>query len=193
MRDARFLNPRPRGTSLLAAILIASAAPADTIDWAVADGWDISFYPGSAGCQAFALLQENTAFFIGYDTTGGQVALDITMLNKTWTEIDEGIEYEVRLRFGEQPSWTLAMDGIHLNGLPGLNILIDTQSAGAKQFINEFRNERMMQWALPARSLGRFSLDGSRNAFREIGACQEHFETKALQSPALTVSTTDKD
>ena len=171
--------------SLLTAALIAGAtvAPADIIDWKTVDGWDISFYPGSAGCQAFALFEENTAFFIGYDSTENQLSLDVTILDESWASIEDGTEYPIKLRFGDESAWTLNMDGVRLDGYPGLNIMIDATSAEARLFIEEFQHERSMEWRYQKTVLGRYTLSGSRKAFDEVIACQRSY-TQAMTSDA---------
>ncbi|MEP3329147.1 hypothetical protein [Sedimentitalea sp.] len=168
---------------LYTATLLASTATAQPVDWANVDGWDVAYYPGSKGCQAFALFEEETAFFIGYDGKGEKPALDVTVLNTGWDMIEHGEEYPVRLRFGDQAAWTLNMDGVILNGFPGLHILIDAETTSARQFTREFKRERVMAWRRADQTLGRFPLTGSNNAFTAVRNCHEfHREARAAQA-----------
>lgn len=169
--------------SLLIAPVFAAPAVAEPVDWAVVDGWDVAYYPGSQGCQAFALFDGSTAFFIGYDGKRGRPALDVTVLNRSWDMIAHGEEYPIRLRFGEQAAWTLNMDGIVLNGYPGLHILIDAQTPSARLFTREFKREREMTWRKADQTLGSFPLNGSNNAFNAVSACHE-FHQKARKQRA---------
>lgn len=162
-------------TTLL--LLCGTVAPAQSVDWKTIGDWRISYYPGSQGCQAFVLYEDYTAFFIGFDHTRKTPALDVTILDRRWSAMKDGAEYKVQLRFGTQPAWTLNMDGVMLNGLPGLNILID--AADAHQFIAQFQRERTMQWQHGETRLGRYPLTGSRKAFEEIRRCQAHHDATA--------------
>lgn len=168
-------------------------AKAETIDWKTVAGWDISFYPGSEGCQAFALFEEDTAFFIGFDNSGEQLLLDVTLLDKRWSSIEDSKEYSVTLHFGNETPWTLEMDGVQLDGFPGLNIMIDASSDEADLFINEFQRETRMEWAFGSNLLGRYTLRGSRRAFDEVIACQRsYFEAMQSQSDPFSASGTGK-
>ncbi len=172
------------------AMLCAPSAWAQAVDWKTVDDWRISFYPGSQGCQAFVLYEEHTAFFIGFDRTRPARALDVTILDRRWSAIRNGTEYRVRLRFGSQPAWTLNMDGVMLNGLPGLHILIDASGADARQFVAQFQRERVMEWQHGETRLGRFPLTGSRRAFDEVRRCQEHHDAIAAATPPRPMART---
>ncbi len=168
-------------------------ATAEAIDWKTVGDWDISFYPGAEGCQAFALFEDNTAFFIGFDNTGGILSLDVTLLDERWASIQDGKEYSVTLSFGDETPWTLEMDGVQLDDYPGLYIMIDAGSDEADLFIDEFQRETHMEWAFGNTLLGRYTLRGSRLAFDEVIACQRsYFEALPAQSdPFATADKTD--
>lgn len=170
-----------------------SGATAETIDWKTVGGWDISFYPSSEGCQAFALFEEDTAFFIGFDNTGGVLALDVTLLDERWTSIEDNKEYSVTLHFGNETPWTLEMDGVQMDGFPGLNIMIDASSDEADLFIDEFQRETRMEWYFGNNRLGRYTLRGSRRAFDEVIACQRsYFDALSSQSDPFATSGSGK-
>ncbi|MDU9004917.1 hypothetical protein [Sedimentitalea todarodis] len=180
--------------SLCAAALLATATAAQPVDWANINGWDVAYYPGSKGCQAFALFDEETAFFIGYDGKGEKPALDVTVLNTSWDMIEHGEEYPVRLRFGDQAAWTLNMDGVVLNGFPGLHILIDAGTSSAQQFTREFKRERIMAWRRADQTLGRFPLTGSNNAFKAVHNCHAfHREARAVRAKTSRVRSPKTD
>jgi hypothetical protein len=170
----------------------ASAAPAQTVDWKAIDGWDISFYPDSAGCQAYARFEEGTAFFIGFDNTDDILVLDVTLLDNNWTSIRNGEEYPIEVRFGNESPWTMDMDGVVMNGHPGLNIMIDAASDEAALFIEEFQGTEMMEWRFGDASLGRYALTGSRPAFDEVIACQRSYLDAASSPSDPFASTTGK-
>jgi hypothetical protein len=155
--------------------LSVNGAVAQTIDWKTIGGWDISFYPNSEGCQAFALFEEDTAFFIGFDNTDNILALDVTLLDQRWESIQDGKDYSVTLNFGDETPWTLEMGGIQTDGYPGLNIMIDASSDEADLFIDEFQRETRMVWSFQGSELGRYTLRGSRRAFDEVIACQRSY------------------
>ena len=171
------LSPRRVLVGLAALAMTATAAAADTISWKTVGGWDISFYPNSAGCQAFAEFEEGTLFFIGFDNDNarGVLALDVTMMDRRWGSIENGKEYPIKLTFGDESPWTLNMDGIVVEGFPGLNIMIDASSDEARLFIDEFQRETRMAWAYGTASLGRYTLRGSRRAFDQVFACQRSY------------------
>lgn len=164
-------------TTLLAACLAiaGSGVAAEAIDWKTVRGWDISFYPGSAGCQAFAQFEEGSAFFIGFDNTDNILALDVTLLDEKWGSIEDGKEYSIVLHFGNETPWTLSMNGVVFEGYPGLNIMIDAGSDEASLFVDEFQRETSMAWKFGNATLGRYTLRGSRLAFDEVIACQRSY------------------
>ena len=152
-----------------------NGAVAQTVDWKTVGGWDIAFYPSAEGCQAFALFEEDTAFFIGFDNTGGILAVDVTLLDERWQSIQEDKEYSVTLNFGDETPWTLEMDGVQVDGFPGLNIMIDANSDEADLFIREFQRETRMKWSYEGTLLGKYTLRGSSRAFDEVIACQRSY------------------
>lgn len=193
---AQFKNPARAVLPLAAAGLIAVAtapANADTIDWKTVGGWDISFYPGSQGCQAFALFEEDTAFFIGFDNNEDFLTLDVTLLDERWGSIEDGKEYSIEVKFGDESPWSLEMDGVQLDDYPGLNIHIDASSDEADLFIEEFQRETRMEWSFDGNLLGRFTLRGSRKAFDEVIACQRsYFEALSTQADPFAASSSGK-
>jgi len=170
-----------------------NSAVAETIDWKTVGGWDISFYPSSEGCQAFALFEEDTAFFIGFDNSGDSLLLDVTLLDERWSSIQDGQEYSVSLHFGNESPWTLEMDGVQMDDFPGLNIMIDAGSDEADLFVDEFQSETKMEWYFGNSLLGRYTLRGSRRAFNEVIACQRsYFDALGSQSDPFSTSGTKK-
>ncbi len=151
------------------------AAPAEVIDWKTVAGWDISFYPESEGCQAFALFEEDTAFFIGFDSTEDILSVDVTLLDDRWVSIEAGKEYNVSVTFGDETPWDVTMDGLKSDGYAGLNIMIDASSDEASLFIEEFQRETRMEWSFNGNLLGRYTLRGSRRAFDEVIKCQKSY------------------
>lgn len=181
---------RPAVAVICAAIcLTAATARAETVDWKSVGGWDISFYPGSEGCQAFALFEKNTAFFIGFDNNNEQLTLDVTLLDERWGSIENEKEYSIKVKFGNESPWTLEMDGVVMDGYPGLNIMIDAESDEAALFIDEFQRETSMDWTYGNTTLGRYTLRGSRVAFDEVIACQKsYFEALSSQADPFAAS-----
>ncbi len=163
------------GLLAIATGLFGTATLASPIDWKTVRGWDISFYPASDGCQAFALFEEDTAFFIGFDNSDGDLLLDVTLLDKKWASIEKGTEYDIAVKFGNESPWSLEMDGLRTDDFPGLNIVIDAQSDEAKLFIREFQGESSMTWSYADTTLGRYTLKGSRAAFEEVMNCQRSY------------------
>lgn len=166
---------RLRGACAAALIALPLPGLADTILWKEIGGWDISFYPGAEGCQAFAIFEEGTAFFIGFDNTDNMLALDVTLIDERWGAIEAGKEYPITVKFGNESPWTLDMNGLDIDGHPGLNIMIDAGADQAGLFVDEFQREISMEWFYSGRSLGRYTLRGSRRAFNEVIACQKSY------------------
>ncbi len=157
----------------VAALAASLALPvqAEPQRWAVLGEWDVGWYPDLRGCLAFTQF-ETTAFFIGFDTAGPTRALDITVLDDRWTSIEPEQVYPVTLNFGRKDPWVLDMHGVHMDGAPGLHILVDAALPRAEVFIEEFQREMRMTWAYAGAELGRFTLRGSRRAFDAVEACQ---------------------
>lgn len=162
--------------------LLATPTWAERERWSVIDGWNISYYPSLQGCLAYASF-DGTAFFIGYDTVQTVPALDITVLNEKWTQFKKDGLYPITLQFGDQPPWTLEMQGVHMDGAPGLNILIDARIQKSALFIEEFQRETEMSWTDGNDPLGAFTLRGSMRAFDQVIACQD------AHAPAQTAQT----
>ncbi len=177
-------------TTLLISTLVLgiSDAGAQPVGWKTVEPWRIAYYPGSQACQAFAQYREHTAFFIGFDRRGEASALDVTILDRRWFAFENGTEYRVRIRFDDQPVWTLNMDGVLLNGLPGLHILIDPKAPDARQFIAQFQSGQVMEWQHGETRLGRFPLTGSRKAFEEVEYCQAHHDAITAARPKRPVA-----
>ena len=166
---------RIAGAIAAALTVLPLAAQAETIKWKDVGAWDISFYPGSEGCQAFAVFEEGTAFFIGFDNTDDLLALDVTLIDSRWSSIEDGKEYPITVKFGNETPWTLDMNGILVDDYPGLNIMIDAGKDQAALFVDEFQRKTSMEWSYSGSSLGRYTLSGSRRAFDEVVACQQSY------------------
>ncbi len=194
MRLKRFFTGHMRRVSIAfcaASLLSANSVQAQTVDWKTVGGWDVSFYTNSQGCQAFALFEKNTAFFIGFDNNDDQLTLDVTLLDERWVSIEHDKEYSVEVKFGNEGPWTLEMDGVVMDGYPGLNIMIDVETDEAALFIDEFQRETVMRWDYGKTTLGRYTLRGSRVAFDEVIACQKsYFEALASQTDPFATSDT---
>lgn len=171
--------------------ILGTATLADPIDWKNVGGWDISFYPASEGCQAFALFEEDTAFFIGFDNTENELSLDVTLLDEKWRSIEAGKEYKVEVKFGDESPWTMDMDGLRTDDFPGLSIMIDAGSDQAKLFIEEFQAESSMKWTFKSNVLGRYTLRGSRAAFDEVIECQRSYMRARSSSDPFAQSSSD--
>lgn len=169
-------NPLPgvliRSAALAALLHPPAALASGTTDWATEGVWDVSFYTGTMGCQAYALFDDGTAFFIGFDTRGIRPQLDIILADRSWEMITPGAPHEVTVKFGDESPWVLSMQGVTLSEFPGLAIHVDARSEEAALFIDEFQRENAMSWILGGAALGRYTLRGSRRAFDAVIACQ---------------------
>lgn len=181
---------------LLSLLFAAPIAVAQTERWAIIRGWDIAYYDATRGCLAFTAF-EDTNFFIGFDMNEDVPALDITVLDQRWESIEPSERYPVTLKFGDEPPWTLEMQGVMMDGLPGLNILIDASIDQSLEFIEEFQREMRMRWSYGEAELGEFTLRGSRRAFDEVLKCQRSFDARvteaetAAAAPSETQPTTE--
>ena len=176
---------RPVFTALCVLSLVATPLGAEPQRWALSDPWNISFYPATQGCLAYATF-DGTGIFIGFDTLEDVPALDITLLDSRWQSIESGSSYPVSLTFGNNTPWVLEMTGVHMDGAPGLHILIDATMDRSATFIEEFQSEMKMRWSYADTTLGEFTLSGSRQAFQQVVACQTtHAETIAAPPDGL--------
>ncbi|MEX0340582.1 MAG: hypothetical protein AB3N11_16265 [Arenibacterium sp.] len=176
---------------VLAAISVAPVANAQPERWAIIRGWDIGYYPATQGCLAFTAF-EDTNFFIGFDMHEEVPALDITVLDSRWSSIEPMARYPVTLAFGDEPPWTLEMQGVMMDGLPGLNILIDASIDQSLEFIEEFQREMRMRWSYGDAELGEFTLRGSRRAFDEVLKCQRSFDARAQAQDTSATGNTNQ-
>lgn len=152
--------------------ILPTTAMAETNVWRDVGGWEVSYFPDAEACQAFAVFERDTAFFIGFDGTGEKLSLNVSLIDQSWTEISAGVEYPVRVQFGGNPAWTLGMDGQIINDVPALNIHIDAQSPEAELFVREFKQETQMIWTLGDVTLAHLTLRGSSAAFNAVLECQ---------------------
>lgn len=171
-------------TIAAAGILAASltSVSADTIDWKTVGSWDISYYPNSAGCQAFAVFDGQTAFFIGFDANNDDLTLDVTILDERWSSIKDGDDYSISVKFGRRSPWTLGMSGTVIDNYYGLNMKIDIGTDEAERFVGEFQRENAMEWSFNGNRLGHYTLRGSRRAFDETVTCQRAYIEAAKQN-----------
>ncbi|KUJ76922.1 hypothetical protein AVO45_10555 [Ruegeria marisrubri] len=181
-----------KNLAALAVAAMAGAASADPVDWKSVGGWDVSFYPNSEGCQAFALFEEDTAFFIGFDSTFNELSLEVTLMDERWGSIEAGKEYQIGVKFGDETPWSLGMEGLQTDGFPGLRLMIDAGTDEADLFVKEFQRETSMTWNYGDAVLGRYTLRGSRRAFDEVVNCQlSYLEAKSSQSDPFAASNSD--
>lgn len=158
-------------------------------EWAAVGGWDIGYYPASEGCLAFGLFENDTAFFIGFDNTGDMQSLDVTLIDRSWTQIKDGSEHDILVRFGDNPAWTLRMKGSQIEDFPALNIHMDANSPEARQFTRQFQHETQMEWLLNGEALARLTLSGSKRAFDEVSACTQADHSQP--APGILSTVTD--
>lgn len=156
----------------LAMIMAAGTAVAEPVPWKTVNGWDVSFYPDFQGCQAFAVFDGGTTFFIGYDLRDGGASLDLSLLNRDWDFLTDAMPYEVTLQFDDESPWQVAMTGMEIEGFPGLWAQIDARAPQAEMLVQEFTRKHHMHWRLAERDLGRFTLRGSQKAYDTVRACQ---------------------
>ena len=164
----------PTGVATIAMLLFAAgpSQASGTTDWTTEGVWDVSFYSGTQGCQAYALFGDGTAFFIGFDTRGSSPQLDVILADQSWDMVKSGQPHEVIVKFGDEAPWTLLMGGVTLNEFPGLAIHVDARSEEATLFVEEFQRENAMTWIMGGAVLGQYTLRGSRKAFDAVVACQ---------------------
>ncbi len=159
----------------LAALVVASPALAEPTIWREVGGWDISYYPSQEGCIAMTEFEDGTFFFIGYDFSITEPTLDVILMDDRWQSIEADKEYSVQLFFGDEAPWSITMNGQDFDGTPGLSAYQSAYGDQADLFIAEFQRELTMDWQFQGRSLGQFSLRGSRQAMDEVQACQNSY------------------
>lgn len=170
---------------LLPALLamMATSAPAEVIRWKTVGGWDVSFYSSQEGCLAYTKYQRGTQFYIGFDGSFGDIHIDVSLIDSRWASIEEGKEYAVTVKFGNEVPWNLDMSGRRFNRTPGLLLNYPAVSDEARRFLREFMRETKMVWSYDGIRLGDYSLRGSQAAMTEVIKCQRSYEEAANNNP----------
>jgi hypothetical protein len=158
-------------------VFCGTQSVAEITPWRTVGDWDISFYPGSNACLAYATYENNLGFFIGISNLTGNLNLEVTLLNEQWKSIESGKEYGVSVVFGNEPPWNLEMIGVQTETFHGLTFAIAADSTEAGQFADEFMREVTMSWTYGGNQMAFVTLRGSKLAFDEAVACAKSFRT----------------
>ncbi|GGH22495.1 hypothetical protein GCM10010973_07830 [Cribrihabitans marinus] len=161
--------------------MLSGEAKAEITDWKTIGWWDISFYSGSEGCSAFAAYDGGFSFFIGL-AGREDLYLEIFIANKDWRSIEEGKEYEVTAKFGNESPWNLEMTGSVDDDFRALRLYVPADSDDAGRFVQEFMRETKMRWTYEGADLGLYKLNGSRRAFKEVVACTKSYRDAVRSS-----------
>lgn len=158
--------------------------------WKTVGGWDISLYPSSGGCQAYAQYNDGVSFFIGLSRDDDTLNFEMTLMNDKWKSIENNKEYEVVVTLGNETPWTLEMTGVKFESTWGMSFVTPASSEKAGRFVEEFMREVGMEWTYNGKRLGYLSLRDSRAAFEEAVACTKSFQdaTGSSSDPFATGS-----
>ncbi|WP_193142539.1 hypothetical protein [Meridianimarinicoccus sp. MJW13] len=155
---------------------------ADPLSWKSVGWWEIDFYPDSNGCAAFASFDGGTAFSIGLMRVDDELLFHVNLVSENWKSLEEGKEYPIDVKFGNEIPWNLDMIGTKSDPLFGIHFQIDAMSESAGLFVDEFMREINMSWSFEGNSLGVFSLKGSGLAFKEVVECQKSYNDAVSKS-----------
>lgn len=160
----------------LALLLIGpDGAYADVSKWKTVGTWDVSFYDKVPGCLASASYDGGISFFIGFELLDNKNLLRVSLANESWTSLENGKEYPIKVYFGDETPWNLEMGAELANGLPILNFWFNASSEQSNLFLEEFQRELNMEWFFSGVSLGNLSLRGSKLAIDATLECQKSF------------------
>lgn len=163
-------------------LFCSKAAIAETSEWKTVGWWDILFLPSTGGCTAFATYDKGVMVGIGL-ASAEELQMHVILMNDDWKSIEEGKEYEINVKFGNETPWRLEMNGFQTQSSYGLDLTLPAATDQSGVFAKEFMRETGMEWHYEGRSLGDFSLKGSRLAFQEVVACTKSYRS-ALQTSA---------
>lgn len=157
--------------------LLCGQAMAESSLWKSVGPWDVRFYPDDRGCSAVTQYEGGTAFFIGFSEHENGIGFEVIIFNENWKSIEDGKDYDIEVKFGNESPWDLNMTGIEdSDGIPGLKFWNSEDSDNVARFVDEFQRKLSMEWRYQGTSLGRFALRGSRAAFDEVLKCQNSFK-----------------
>ncbi|MEM1389169.1 MAG: hypothetical protein AAF748_15235 [Pseudomonadota bacterium] len=156
---------------LSAALTIASVVSAPAQDnnlWAAIGDWDISVDPTiDNGCYALATWNGGTVLRIGRNPQADNFYFLIG--NDKWTSLQPNGSYEIKIQFGNRPTWDVSANGFQFN--PGETVYLQAQSTQI-DFIREFQAALNMRITYNGNEIDNLKLTGSRRAWDEVERCQ---------------------
>lgn len=159
----------------LMAVLSLAAAPASAQDaeiasWGEVKGWAIGvdFTVGN-GCFISTDFEDGTRFRLGFDKNQGGAFMVVG--NPGWASIEDGKEYDIKVRMDRAAPWLATATGGRLDEIPVL-VAYTTES----NFIVEFMRKRGITVDYDGTTIANLSLRGSSAAVGEMIRCQEEMD-----------------
>lgn len=155
-------------TALLATPV--NAVEAEIAEWGEVRGWAIGvdFTVGN-GCFISTDFEDGTRFRLGFDNTND--AVFIVVGNPNWQSIEDGKEYDIKVRMDRASPWLATATGGRLDGLPVL-VAYTTES----NFVVEFMRKREIRVEYEGVEIANLSLRGSSAAIQEMVRCQDEMD-----------------
>ncbi len=169
-----------RFASVLAVGLVAAwpSVAQDSTLWKRIGNWDISIDATIGnGCYTLASWTGGTVFRLGLNPE-----LDnyyVLIGNDKWGSLKAEESYDIQLRFDDKAPWDVSMRGLQFTA--GETVYLHAQSTDF-DFIDEFMLQASMTISYQGNKIETLSLSGSKRAFEEVLACQEHVTAQGIPS-----------
>jgi hypothetical protein len=161
----------------VAAALACLPAPGlaqDTLPWSMAGTWPVIVDPALGnGCFTYAAYDTGTVLRIGFNRLANQGYVMLT--SASWSSLQAGSEYGVRLIFGSAQPWDTVGTAFNLDGGPTTLWL----SFVDVDVILDFMGQPNVQIWHEDRMVDSVNLTGSFDAFSEVMRCQGAMDAKA--------------
>lgn len=147
--------------------------------WKRVGGWDIRVdMTLGYGCFVMAEYKSGTVFRTGFDITNGKGYIIVG--NKEWASLEEGKEYPLSLKFGNEPAWSGDAIGFQFNNTGGVYLYIVFSNL---DLLEEFMRKTSVEIRYQENLIATLSLKGSYSAFMEAIRCQKTMADRMPNSP----------
>lgn len=156
--------------ALIAAIVATPALAQDTRDWGQVGNWYIGIDSTLANsCFVLNEYDDGTVLRIGLDMSSADDRWYIMFGNDRWQSIEVGGEYDVAVKFDNEPEWNAVAAGVDMGGSANFLYVFGTDV----EFFDEFIFKNAIELFYDGGSIARLSLSGSARATASMIECQE--------------------
>jgi len=145
---------------------------AATIYWDRVKGWDVRVDTTLGnGCFAATIYEEGTAIRIGINpkNDNGYILLG----NEKWKSLDVGKDYNIKLKFDDEPPWEGSARGVEFGGAGITFLWIDFDNI---DLFTEFMRKNVLQVFYNKKKVATLNLAGSYAASVAVAECQKAME-----------------